>query len=176
MDANDRRDIEIELVELLDKFLDPRARRHLAVSRADVVGFDKQLFLGQIYHDQVCRVGGRKRMNLDPTRTIGENPVPAAERFDDHGPLAALQIVGIARVRRTRNFLIECPGVEGYDDRRAFRHKRANPPGVIQMVVGGDRIADRLFGEPLLYRLDHGRRAGFVQRTLNGDQMITHLD
>ena len=54
MDANDRRDIEIELVELLDKFLDPRARRHLAVSRADVVGFDKQLFLGQIYHDQVC--------------------------------------------------------------------------------------------------------------------------
>ena len=115
-------------------------------------------------------------MNLDLTRAIGENSVAAAERFDDHGPFAALQTVRIARVRRTRDFLIECPGVEGYDDRRAFRHKRANPAGVIQMVVGRDRIADRLSGESLLYRLDHRRRAGFVQRTLNGDQMITHLD
>src|SRR5688500_1388542 len=101
-------------------------------------------------------------MNLDLTRAIGENSVPAAERFNDDGPLAALQTVGIARVRRTRDFLIECPCVEGYDDRRAFRHKRANPAGVIQMVVGWDRVADRLSGEPLLYGLDDGRRAGFV--------------
>ena len=42
VDADDRRDVEIELVELLDKFLDPRARPHLAVARADVVGFDKK--------------------------------------------------------------------------------------------------------------------------------------
>jgi hypothetical protein len=58
MDANDRRDIEIELVELLDKFLYPRARLHLAVSRADVIGFNKQSLLGQIHHNQVCGMGG----------------------------------------------------------------------------------------------------------------------
>ena len=46
VDTDDRRDVEIELVELLDKFLDPRARPHLTVTRADVVGFDKGSFLG----------------------------------------------------------------------------------------------------------------------------------
>jgi hypothetical protein len=46
VDTDDRRDVEIELVELLDKFLDPRARPHLTVARADVVGFDKKSFLG----------------------------------------------------------------------------------------------------------------------------------
>ena len=47
VDADDRCDIEIELVELLDKFLDPRARSHLAVSRADVVGSISNFSLGR---------------------------------------------------------------------------------------------------------------------------------
>ncbi len=46
VNTDDRRNVEIELVELLDKFLDPRARPHLTVARANVVGFDKQSFLG----------------------------------------------------------------------------------------------------------------------------------
>jgi hypothetical protein len=32
-------------------------------------------------------------------------------------------------MRRARDFLIECPGVERHDYRRALRHKRANPAG-----------------------------------------------
>ena len=58
VDANDGRDVELKLVQLLDKFLDPRAWPHLTVARADVIGFDEQFFLGKIYHDQVVCVGG----------------------------------------------------------------------------------------------------------------------
>ena len=34
-------------------------------------------------------------MNLDPTRAIGENSVPAAERFDDHGRLLRSRLSGL---------------------------------------------------------------------------------
>jgi hypothetical protein len=95
----------------------------------------------------------------------------AAKRFDDHGSFVALQTVGIAGVRRARDFFIKCPGVEGYDYRRALRHKRANPAGMIEMVVSRDRIANRFSGEPLFDRLDHRRGASLVQRPFDGDQM-----
>ena len=65
VNAHDRPDIELKLVELLHKFLDPRARPYLTVTRADMVGFDKKSFLGQIYHDQIFCVRGRERMYHD---------------------------------------------------------------------------------------------------------------
>ena len=176
VDADDRCDIEIELVELLDKFLDPRARSHLAVSRADVIGFDKQFLLGQINHDQVFCVGSRERINLDLALAVGENSVAAAERFNGHSPFAALQTVGVARMRRARNFFIEYPGIERDDYRRVLSHKRAYPAGVIEMVVSRNRVADRLSREPLFDRLDHRRGASLVQRPFDRYQMVAHLD
>ena len=104
VDADDRSDVELELVELLDKFLDPRTRPHLAVARADVVGFDKKSFLGKIYDDQVFSVGGRERMDLDLARAVAEDSGAAAERFDDNSAFVALQTVGISRMRRPSDF------------------------------------------------------------------------
>jgi hypothetical protein len=160
VDADDRCDVELELVELLDKFFDPRARPHLTVARADVVGFDEKSFLGKIDYDQIFCVRGRERMDLDLPRAVAEDSMAAAERFDDNGPFVALQTVGIARMRRACDFRIECLGVKRHDYRCALGHKRANPTGVIEMMMGRDRVTDRLAGESLFDRLDHRRGAG----------------
>ena len=102
-------------------------------------------------------------MNLDLPRAVAEDSAAPAERFHDNGAFVALQTVGIARVRRARDFRIECLGVKRHDYRRALGHKRANPAGVVKMMMGWDRVTDRLAGESLFDRLDHGRSAGLIQ-------------
>src|SRR5215475_1303799 len=136
MNADDRGDIELELVELLDKFLDPRARPHLAITRTDVVGFDKKSFLGKIYHDQVFCVGGRERMYLHLPSAVAQDSGAATKRFDDYRPFVALQTVGIARVRRARDFRIESRRVKRHNYRRALGHKRSNAASVVKVMVG----------------------------------------
>src|SRR2546426_9236790 len=98
VNADDRHNVELELVELLDKFVDPRARSHLAIARVDVVGFDKQFFLGQIYYDQIVGVRGPEGMDFDLASAVADYSMAAAERFDDHGAFVALQGVGIPRM------------------------------------------------------------------------------
>ena len=115
-------------------------------------------------------------MYLDLARAVAENSAAAAERFDDHGAFVALQTVGIARMRRARDFCIERLGVKRHDYRRALGHKCAYPAGMIEMMMRRDRVADRLSGESLFDRLDHGRGAGLVQRPFDSDQIIAHLD
>ena len=79
VDADDRRDIEIECVEFVDEFLNRRRRPHLAVARADVIGFNQQLFAGQINDDKIVGVGGWQRIHFDAARAVGQYSRAAAE-------------------------------------------------------------------------------------------------
>src|SRR6185503_15187086 len=91
VDADHGRDVETELVEFVDEFFNQRRRPHLAIARADVVGFDEKLFTGKINHHEILGVGGRQRMDFDEARAVGQDSWAAPERFDDDGSFMPLQ-------------------------------------------------------------------------------------
>ena len=72
----------LSLSSLSTNSLTAGAGRTLAVARADVIGFNEQLFAGQINHDEIVGVGGWQRIDFDAARAVGQysRPPPKLSR------------------------------------------------------------------------------------------------
>ena len=119
--ADNRGDIEIQLVEAGDQFLDCGRGPDLAVARADMIRFDDDLFGRKINDDQILGVRRRQGINLDTPGAVRQHARTAAEGFNYHRRSSFFQAVGLARVRRLGHARVKISRGERADNDSAMK-------------------------------------------------------
>ena len=138
--ADNRGDIEIQLVEAGDQFLYCGRSPDLAVARADMIRFDDDLFGRKINDDQILGVRRRQGINLDTPGAVRQHARTAAEGFNYHRRSSFFQAVGLARVRRLGHASVKISRRERADNDGAFGHEGANAASVIEVMVRWDHV------------------------------------
>ena len=126
MNANNGRDIKIQLVEAGDQFLYCGRSPDLAVARADMIRFDDDLFGRKINDDQILGVRRRQGINFDSPSAVRQHTRAAAEGFNYDRRSSFFQAVGLARVRRLGHARVKISRGKRADNDGTFGHECAN--------------------------------------------------
>ena len=83
---------------------------------------------------------------------------------------------GLTVAGAATNLLEERPARLVRDHRDAFARERAHAARVVEVVMADDEVLDRLVRHERARFLDDGQRAVVVERALDDDQVVLHLD
>src|SRR2546425_198478 len=175
-------DVELLRLEVLDQVDAVRVRvrrtrrRRVRRQRRVGVGLDEDLLLGQIDHDQSVVVEvARDVTDLHRARAIGQHS-PIAHALDLRGAPGLGQVIRPNGCAVRDRALEERPVDLVGDDGDALAGGGADAARMIEVVVGVDEVTDRLAGHEALHLGQHGQGTLLVDRALDEDQVIFHLD